>query len=412
MTLTEKQLILFCKGFSDCKNSDVKIEKLFLDCMGMENLLVLSHLEHICSFQNVTIEAPESCFDSKQQTSALSVRNISEFRVRNRMQRSKIDKHFEALNYNNNLRSFSCDVEDNVRHSVYEMISKNKCLTSLTLHLVYHVSDELLEDISEGLVQNTTLQTLSVDVNPMVIELKQTSMGSIMRHLNKQLHLEQLVIKVFPTPPHNSTMGTSFKTEAKAIADALANTGSLKQIELNGIYFTRPELNELGNGLRKNKTLQNLQTAYYNHDYETTSKAIDHASFVRNTESGEIVLELLSEIPEMETKLSTKPTQASVSRPPTACSRIGKCGGCEKGQREVWDCSRCKTTSYCSPECQRNDWPRHRPDCVARKCGGCAESESQERKLKNCTGCMKVAYCSRECQRNDWPEHKRECKRP
>ena len=415
--ITEKQLILFCKGFSDCKKSEVKIENLFLDCRGMENLLVLSHLEHICSFQNVIIEATESCFDSTQQTSALRVRNISDFRVRKRDQRSKIDKHFEALSYNNNLRSFTCEVEANVRHSVYEMISKNKCLTSLTLGLVHHVSEELLEDISQGLVQNTTLQTLTVDVSadvkPDIIQWRQTSMGGIMRHFNKQLHLEQLVINFFPSAPDFSTRGTSFKTEAKTIADALANTGSLKQLKLEGIYFTRPELNELGNGLQKNKTLQKLQTAYYNHEFKTTCKAIDHASFVRNTESGEMVLEqLLSEMPEMETKLSTKPTQASVSRPPTACSRIGKCGGCEKGEREVWDCSHCKTISYCSPECQRNDWPRHQPDCVARKCGGCAKSESQERKLKNCTGCMKVAYCSRECQRNDWPEHKRECKRP
>ena len=413
VTLTEKQLILFCKGFSDCKKREVKIENLLLDCTGMENLLVLSHLEHICSFQNVSIETTESCFDSKQQTSALSMRNISDFRVRNRDIRSKIDKHFEALSYNNNLRSFTCEVDSHVRHSVYEMISKNKCLTSLTLCVTNYVSDELLEDISQGLVRNTTLQSLSVDVSPTV-QTKLT-MGCTLGHLNKRLHvhLEQLVINFFPIPSNNSTRGTSFKTEAKTIADVLANTGSLKLIKLIGIYFTRPELNELANGLQKNKTLQNLQTAYYNHELGTRGEAIDHASFVRNTESGEMVLkQLLSEIPEMETKLSTKSNQASVSRLPTTCSRIGKCGGCEKGQRKVWDCSHCKTISYCSPECQRNDWPRHQPDCVARKCGGCVKSESQERKLKNCTGCMKVAYCSKECQGNDWPKHKRECKRP
>ena len=407
VTLTEKQLKLFCKGFSASPISELKIEYLSLYCTGMESLLVLSDLEHIYNFKNVVIEASESCFESNEELSALRVRNISEFIVRNRDLGSKIHKHFEALSDNNNLKSFTCEVDSDACHSVYIMISRNTCLTSLTLCLVHHVTDELLQDISQGLVLNTTLQTLSIIFSPHVVEQKQMSMGCILRHLNiKQLHLEQLFIDFLPTPPHFSTVGTGLKTEAKTIADALANTGSLKQIELTGIYFTRPELNELGNGLQKNKTLQKLRTAYN----DDTCKAKDRAKFVRNTESGEMVLciERLSEMPKME----PKPTQASVSRPPTACSRIGKCGGCEKGQREVWDCSRCKTISYCSPECQRNDWPRHQPDCGARKCGGCAKSESQERKLKNCTVCMKVAYCSKECKRNDWPEHKRECKRP
>ena len=338
VSLTEKQLKLFCKGFSASPISELKIEYLSLYCTGMESLLVLSDLEHIYNFKNVVIEASESCFESNEESSALRVRNVSEFRVRNRIQGSKIHKHFEALSDNSNLKSFTCEVDSDARHSVYIMISRNKCLTSLTLCLVHHVTDELLQDISQGLVLNTTLQTLSIIVSPHVVEQKQMSMGCILRHLNiKQLHLEQLVIDFLPTPPDYTTRGTSFKTEAKTIADALANTGSLKQFKLIGICFTPPELNELQNGFQKNKTLQKLQTAYYDHEFGTTCKAKAHAMFVNKT-----------------------------------------CGGCEKGEsedRKLKECSRCKTISYCSKECQRNDWPRHRPDCAAKKCGVCTKSE-------------------------------------
>ncbi|KAF8991943.1 hypothetical protein BDQ17DRAFT_1188267, partial [Cyathus striatus] len=30
--------------------------------------------------------------------------------------------------------------------------------------------------------------------------------------------------------------------------------------------------------------------------------------------------------------------------------------------------------------------------------------------LKICTGCRKVRYCSEECQKTDWKRHKKECK--
>lgn len=42
------------------------------------------------------------------------------------------------------------------------------------------------------------------------------------------------------------------------------------------------------------------------------------------------------------------------------------------------------------------------------KCNSCGSLE-QITKLKKCLGCNKVYYCNRECQNNDWPEHKNDC---
>jgi hypothetical protein len=43
--------------------------------------------------------------------------------------------------------------------------------------------------------------------------------------------------------------------------------------------------------------------------------------------------------------------------------------------------------------------------------GCCAEcSEEGGVSLKTCKACMSVQYCSAECQRNHWPKHKKQCK--
>ena len=40
------------------------------------------------------------------------------------------------------------------------------------------------------------------------------------------------------------------------------------------------------------------------------------------------------------------------------------CGACGKRSAPLKKCSRCKSTSYCSVECQRVHWPYHKPFCV------------------------------------------------
>eukprot|EP00475_Leptophrys_vorax_P021833 TRINITY_DN2966_c0_g1_i1.p1 TRINITY_DN2966_c0_g1~~TRINITY_DN2966_c0_g1_i1.p1 ORF type:complete len:193 (-),score=63.83 TRINITY_DN2966_c0_g1_i1:181-759(-) len=40
-------------------------------------------------------------------------------------------------------------------------------------------------------------------------------------------------------------------------------------------------------------------------------------------------------------------------------------------------------------------------------CSACGKSEGQ---MKLCSACKKAAYCSQQCQKNDWPKHKQSCK--
>ncbi len=44
-------------------------------------------------------------------------------------------------------------------------------------------------------------------------------------------------------------------------------------------------------------------------------------------------------------------------------------------------------------------------------CANCGKAEVDDVKLKMCTACKLVKYCSVECQKSHWPKHKRECKK-
>ena len=49
--------------------------------------------------------------------------------------------------------------------------------------------------------------------------------------------------------------------------------------------------------------------------------------------------------------------------------------------------------------------------CCA-NCGRVADADANENgvKLKTCSACLLVRYCSTECQKKHWPKHKRACK--
>ena len=48
-----------------------------------------------------------------------------------------------------------------------------------------------------------------------------------------------------------------------------------------------------------------------------------------------------------------------------------ECSGCEKTTKHLKEdfkrCSACRGVFYCSEACQRNDWPKHRKNCVPEK---------------------------------------------
>ncbi len=41
----------------------------------------------------------------------------------------------------------------------------------------------------------------------------------------------------------------------------------------------------------------------------------------------------------------------------------------------------------------------------------CAHCKKSGLKFKHCSACKSVYYCSRECQKSDWKRHKKECKK-
>ena len=45
------------------------------------------------------------------------------------------------------------------------------------------------------------------------------------------------------------------------------------------------------------------------------------------------------------------------------------------------------------------------------KCANCGAYGGKEGKLMKCSGCHAVHYCSSECQKADWKKHKLECKK-
>lgn len=126
------------------------------------------------------------------------------------------------------------------------------------------------------------------------------------------------------------------------------------------------------------------------------------------------------------------------------------CCFCYESSKRLKRCVGCLQVSYCSKECQKEDWRRrHRVECKAMKplkknmtyqttkskvkdekeelkpyerqnktedgksselldcCSVCAKKAD----LKTCKECHKIRYCSRDCQRVDWKTHKTNCKK-
>src|SRR6218665_1278061 len=95
------------------------------------------------------------------------------------------------------------------------------------------------------------------------------------------------------------------------------------------------------------------------------------------------------------------------------------CVYCRLENSKMKKCTKCKSAAYCSRECQRADWKRHKTECQTQelpstlplmsRCNSCGVLGTE---MKKCSQCKSACYCSPECQRRDWKNHKITCRRP
>ena len=89
-----------------------------------------------------------------------------------------------------------------------------------------------------------------------------------------------------------------------------------------------------------------------------------------------------------------------------------KCTTCGSNDGKKKTC--CKLVWYCSIECQRKDWSKHKENCLCEKKtkklkNKCMVCGFNDKKTKTCCYLASAWYCSKECQIKHWPEHKKEC---
>jgi len=86
-------------------------------------------------------------------------------------------------------------------------------------------------------------------------------------------------------------------------------------------------------------------------------------------------------------------------------------------------CLECKSQLYCSPQCREEGKESHQQDCLERRrdreerrekkskkvqCDTC-QKKFPYTKMKKCSRCRRATYCSVDCQRLDWQRHRDVC---
>ena len=94
------------------------------------------------------------------------------------------------------------------------------------------------------------------------------------------------------------------------------------------------------------------------------------------------------------------------------------CAQCGRIMPSMKKCGNCRMDRYCSDQCVRKHWPKHKSLCKERvaidrsrrakkMCHYCEKEASSG--FKKCSRCLGVRYCSEACQRAHWPTHKPIC---
>ena len=113
------------------------------------------------------------------------------------------------------------------------------------------------------------------------------------------------------------------------------------------------------------------------------------------------------------------PTDSTIFLPPVAGSN---CKNCNKFSFTLKKCAQCMNVSYCSKDCQKNNWKVHRQNCrkttsstpknrpiVGFFSPHCSFCGKESKNVKKCTRCRKVQYCDKDCQGKHWNKHKIDC---
>ena len=102
---------------------------------------------------------------------------------------------------------------------------------------------------------------------------------------------------------------------------------------------------------------------------------------------------------------------------PQANPLKGVCHQCRTATPHLLKCTWCRVAQYCSKDCQRLDWKEHKAYCQFIANPETAPLPPALACCQNCgnvlvtyhpmisSRCKKSTYCSKECQKEHWKEH-------
>ncbi|XP_064651816.1 uncharacterized protein LOC135502734 isoform X1 [Lineus longissimus] len=92
------------------------------------------------------------------------------------------------------------------------------------------------------------------------------------------------------------------------------------------------------------------------------------------------------------------------------------CETCGIEEEKMKRCGKCRAVHYCSAECQKLDWPRHKASCKKsvtqstnyKACVVCKRRDASVKPCDDCN-CQIVTYCSETCKKQDATNHRWQC---